>query len=172
MANWENIIFDTDALEAGKFYAVYVNKDNATLTILKDVQDAVNAQVELNRFNIQSLYNVNSEYLTLIEDNKARINNLEDRDLVKEFFIGLDHSIMKVMFTNQTEIRVDYGRKEITSITIYRVVNITPTEYVYEEVTSGVNTRYHTKFDETGKVIERYVLITTEQPITGYALLL
>lgn len=187
MPNWENVMVDTDQMEPGKFYYIYTNKDNATLIIDKSIQDNINAQVDTNKNNVssilqhniaqdsklQALENKDDSYNTIILDNQARINNLEDRDLRREFLAGLDMSSIRAYFEGKTEIKVLYGRKEITNIIVYRQVSITPEEKIYEEITSGISITYHEKYNiNDNSLIEKYVLIKANTPVTGYCLIL
>lgn len=170
------VTFNDDNLESGKFYFIEVNKDlvpnlHESSTILGQI-NSNSDNISALLLDVLNLKSQDNDINTIIYDNQARINNLEDRDLVKEFLLGLSLSTIKAYFDNQTEIKVNYGRKEVSNIIVYQKILDEPFEKVYEEITSGINITYHDKYNEDGTINERYVLIKTDTPITGYALIL
>lgn len=171
MANWEYISVDTDSLQPGKFYRIYTNKDNATLTLLKDDEDAKFSQIETNKTNIEALQDADTNYQQLIYDNQARINNLEDRDLEEEFSFGLNLNTIKVTFSGATNIKINYARNEITNVQVW----------AYDETSIELHKKYtnihvlyenHVIKDVNGNIVEKYILLKPAEPITGYAVIL
>lgn len=184
------VSYDTEGLPSGDRVVVLNGSDPIRFDSMDDIKNPIsqNTQniqslevdiedLQLNHINQESKINaIDNKYeteRTLILDNQARINNLEDRDLRREFLIGLDQASIRVPFESMTSIKAYYGRKEITNIIVYQQVSITPEEKVFEEITSGIQITYHEKYDiNTNSLIEKYVLVETEVPITGYALIL
>lgn len=170
------VAYDDSNIEPGKFYYVQINKDLAPNLLETSF---VNGKIDANADNISALLldmtklktdETNLE--TIVYDNQARINNLEDRDLTKEFLLGLNLNSIRVYLNNTTELKIKYGRKEITNIIVYQKLMDTPLKKEYKEVTSGININYIEDYNEDGALIEKYVIIKTDKPITGYALLL
>lgn len=85
------ISINPDNLEVGKFYTVYTDFDNATLLVKKEIQDAINADVETLKTTQNSIIldvtNAKDDILTLENDNttnKSDINTLKtDVDTLK-----------------------------------------------------------------------------------------
>lgn len=171
MANWENVMVDTDQMESGKFYKIYTDKDNATLLVLKDVEDATFAQVEANRLKLLEIEDASDSEKLIILDNQARINNLEDRDLKTSFIEGMEVSSIRKEFVGATYVEVNYGRKEIHNVTVFKKIADDDNERIYEEVTSGVEVRYHEKYNN-GVLFEKQVIIEMTPALTGYVLVL
>lgn len=171
MANWEYISVDTDSMTAGKFYRVYTNKDNATLVLLKDDEDAKFNQVDINQESIESLQiNQNNDKI-LILDNHARINNLENQSLKDNFIAGMHLASIRKNFVDSTHVEVEYGRGEINNIMVYNLHTDTPTQKIYKEVTSGIELSYKETYED-GELVSKKVIIDTMIPITGYVLIL
>lgn len=171
MANWENVMVDTDQMEPGKFYKLYTDKDNVTLLISKDSEDIIHQMVQDHKLKVIELQQTNSQILSKVVDNQSRINNLEDRDLKKSFIEGMEISSIKKEFVNSTYIEVDYGRKEIHNVTVFKRITDDDNERIYEEMTAGVEIRYHEKYNN-GVLFEKQVIIETNQPVSGYVLVL
>lgn len=85
------ISINPDNLELGKFYTVYTDKDNATLLVKKEIQDAINADVETLKTTqnaiVLDVTNAKDDILTLETDNttnKSDISTLKtDVDTLK-----------------------------------------------------------------------------------------
>jgi len=186
MPNWEIPSFDSESLEEGKFYSLYVNKDNATLTVSKDVQDSLNAKVLLNEHNItaieltntdqgisiQNIINNATNDKEIILDNTARINNLEDEDLRTKFLIAMEMASIKKTFTNQTDIEIQYGRKEIISISVNVLISQNEDVLLYDDATNTVKIQKELTLNSEGVQIIKKVKIHSNSPISGYVLLL
>lgn len=171
MANWENLMVDTDQMEDGKFYKVYTDKNNATLLILKDSEDVIHAMVQDHETQIATLIDNDGKYNNRITDNSERINNLEDKDLKHTFIEGMEISSIRKEFVNSTYIEVNYGRKEIHNVTVFKQITDDDNERIYEEMTAGVEIRYHEKYNN-GVLFEKQVIIETNTPVSGYVLVL
>lgn len=171
MPNWQSPLYDTDQMQTGKFYAIYTDKDNAILLIPKENQDIVNAQVELNKFEILNMKPLVQNFDTKTNDIMARVNNLENQDLRSEFLYALEIATIRKNFSNTTEIEVEYGRKEIISIQVFSLEGQTDGELIYD-----INTNYKLQqilsLDNNGNPIIKKIKIKSNTPITGYVLVL
>lgn len=172
MANWEIPSFDTNQLEEGKFYSIYVNKDNATLTIPKDNQDAVNAQVEQNRVDILNISPSAQQLDIKVDDLTSRVNNIENEDLHSKFLYALEIATIRKNFSNVTEFEIEYGRKEIISIQVYVLTEQSDQQLVYQESSSTVLIKQIVELDGSGNPTIKKINIKSNQPISGYALIL
>lgn len=174
------VAYDDSNMEPGKFYIVEVNKDLVPnllpVTMITD-------RIAANEVAIQSLsVAVTQEQLSdlisqvnndkiVISDNQARINNLENQNLKDNFIAGMELASIRKEFVNSNYIEVAYGRREINNIMVYGLVEDSATEKIYKEITSGIELKYHEKYNN-GELIEKIVVIETIQPITGYVLIL
>lgn len=156
MADYRTLMVNVEGLEEGKFYHVFTESNGTTLLIPKN--DYTQADFD------------NLSQLAL--DNQQRINGLEDADLKDHFMIGMNLATIKKQFSNQQHIEIPYLRKEVTNVIVYGQVSVTDTEKIYKEITSGIDISYHELYDNDGSLIAKKVIIETEQPITGYALVL
>lgn len=171
MANWEIISVDTDQMEQGKFYTIFTDKDNATLLIPKDNQDAINSQVEKNRVDILNVSPISQQLDVKVDDLTSRVNNLENEDLRSKFLTALEIATIRKNFSNATEIEVEYGRKEIISIQVFSLESQNDNELIYD-----INTNYKLQqiivIDQNGSPIIKKIKVKSNQPISGYVLVL
>lgn len=158
MANWENVMVDTDQMETGKFYKIYTNKDNATLLISKETDDKQCEDLEVVK------------QITL--DNQARINNLEDTEVNK--IIGfLDKISIKKNFIDATRVEIQHRRKEVINVKIMKIDSVSPDTTREVNVTAGTSITEEVVKDTNGNVVSKKVILDFgNTPITGYAIIL
>lgn len=152
------VSYDTDTIPSGERYVVLNGSDPIRFDSLDELK--------------QEIIDCCGDVEPIVLDNQARINNLESRDLVKEFLLALSLSTITTYFDNQTEVKVYYGRKEVTNVIVYKQTLESPTERAFEEITSGISLSYHEMLDQNGNITQKYVKIISETPITGKVLVL
>lgn len=174
------VTYDDKNMEAGKFYLVESNLDQAsnlrevtsiTLPLNKATQDIVGiiAKNDAQDIEINSLKNYFENYKNTILDNQKRINNLEDTEINK-IMMFLDQISITKQFENSNRIEIQHNRKFITSTKVFELIYETYNSKKFVEVDSGVSIT-HEIFIENN-VEYKKVVIESNRPITGYAVIL
>lgn len=157
-------VYNDENMEAGKFYIVEVDKDNASNL------RAVTSITQPIATNTQDISEIKTD-MEAITDNTARINNLEDRNLQQELLYALDQASIKATFVNQTEVVIQHNRKEIYIKKVMVYVGTIEGEETFEDITSTVKISEIVVKDNGNNVIMKKVIIKTNNPITGYTII-
>lgn len=175
--------YDDQHMEPGKFYLVEVNRDSAnnlrlitTITepLDKAVQDiiGIKAKNDIQDIDIEYLKTHKDDLKVQLDDNTARINNLENEDLRAKYLEALDLATIRKNFSNTQEIEVLYGRREVISIKVYVLKEQTDQRLVYQESSSTTLIEQVIELDSNGVPIVKKILVKSNQPISGYVLVL
>lgn len=179
----EYAVYQTDNMESGKFYLLEVNKDLApnlreigTITgpLAQAIQDIVSikGKDELQDIDIEYLKLHKDDLKTQLDDNTARINNLENEDLRAKYLEALDLATIRKTFSEATEIEILYGRREVISIKVYVLIEQTDQRMVYQESSSSVLIHEVIELDSNGNRVIKKIVVKSNIPISGYMLVL
>lgn len=171
MANWQQVLVDTDLMEAGKFYIIEVDKDLApNLRLTTSFTEPISKIPNIEN-DISTLETINSNLNDRITDNTNRVNILEDRSLEKELQNALDLLSIKIPLINQTRLEIEHNRKEIYNIKVIkeeyenfkikRVKNISAGTTIFEE-----------KSQDPTDTNKKLILDFGDVPISGYVLII
>lgn len=167
MAQYETLMVNVEGLIPGKFYRVYTDSNGTVLTIIKDDEDAKFNQIEVNKNDLiivkQNLQNFGDAIL----DNQSRINNLEMTEVerIKEFISRV--SITKP-FINSNIIEIEHHRDVIINVLVMEKILDTFEHKEYREVVAD----WKEVEELIGGVWIKKVVITLNQPTTGYVVIL
>ncbi len=175
--------YDDSNMQPGVFYLVEVDLDNAsnlrpitTITVPLDqaIQDIIElrAQQQLHSIDISDLNAHRNDFKTQLDDNTARINNLEDEDLRAKYLEALDLATIRKTFSGATEIEIEYGRRDVISVQVYVLKEQTDQILVYQESSSTVLIEQIVELDQDGNPVVKKILLKSNNPISGYALVL
>lgn len=103
-----------------------------------------------------------------IIDNTRRINNLEDRGLKEELLYSLAQASIIKTFVNSTRVEVQHNRKEIYVKKVMAYVGTAENEEMYEDITHSVKLLEVIARNPQGIIVSKKVIIQSENPITGY----
>lgn len=151
------VSYDTDSIPSGERFIVLDGNNPIRFDSLDELK--------------QEIINCCGDVKSIVLDNRARINNLEDSGIQDNFIKGLELSTIRKEVVNSTYIEVQYGRRTISNVLVYRQIENDINEKVYEEYTSNVSIRYHEKYNN-GQLFEKFVVIESNTPFTGYVLVL
>lgn len=182
----EYAVYQTDNMEDGRFYFLEVNKDLApnlrlvstiTVPLEQAIQDIIGIKVKNDLQDIQIASLMDSKQLidtikTQLDDNTARINNLENEDLRAKYLEALDLATIKKNFSNATEIEIQYGRREIISIQVFVLKESTDQRLIYQESSSTIILEQVVELDSNGNPTVKKIVIKSNQPVSGYCLIL
>lgn len=186
MANWQNVMIDTDSIDSGKFYYIEINKDlvpnlREVDYLLQPVSDIDSIKLSISDLqkstnilnnNVSHNQTKTLENLELIHDNQGRINNLENQDLAKKFLIGLDYSNIKFNYSNEIHFEINLNRTP-TSYKVYKLEEDSPlNERSFKDITSGVSIVYKETLNDNNEVISKKLIIDSNSPISGYVMVL
>lgn len=184
------LAYNDNDMQSGVFYLVEANKDLAPNlrpinTILDPLHEAttnivsIKAKNDAQDIEMNSIKETNTEikenYLNIVQnihDNTARINNLENIDLRTQFLMAMELASIKKNFTDTTEINIEYGRTEILAIRVNVLKESNDNQLIYQDSTSTVSIENIIDLDLNGHPIIKKIKIKSNQPITGYVLVL
>lgn len=163
--------YNDSNMESGKFYFIEANKDNASN--LREVNSFVGSVASNTQAIAQLQQTVQGieQNETKIIDNTRRINNLEDRDLKHELLYALDQSSIVKTFVNATRVEIQHNRKEIYVKKVMAYVGTAENEEMYEDITHSVKLLEAIVRNPQGIIVSKKVIIQSENPITGYILI-
>lgn len=109
------------------------------------------------------------KYVDTILDNQARINNLEDTEINK-IIMFLDKISIRNNFENSKLVEISHHRKSITSVKVMEQMLKTDTETLFKDITHSVSISERNSI--IGGIETKKVIIESNDPITGYAIIL
>lgn len=156
MANYENLIIDTDSLTPGKFYKVYTDSNATTLLIPKDEDDDIKSTIANLEERLGLLESSGDSPMSISNSPNAVINIINE-DSSKKY--------KRIELNEITDISIPYDGI-ISSVKVYGEIqsNISGKK-MYEQIDDGVQIFY----TEDILTKQKQLLINSNNPIKGYA---